>query len=75
MLALYPGTTCFYEAEVIQPPSRRKKETDYLLMFDDDDESDMPHKPVPQVFVLNIPGTVPPRQPPEAAAGGLASPY
>ena len=28
VLAMYPGTTCFYEAQVIQPPSRRKKENE-----------------------------------------------
>ena len=55
VLALYPGTTCFYEAEVVQPPSKRRKENDYLLQFVDDEESGTPQKPVPQAFVLNMP--------------------
>jgi len=56
VLALYPGTTCFYEAQVIQPPSKRKKENDYLLQFVDDEESGQPQKAVGQAFVLNFPG-------------------
>jgi hypothetical protein len=55
VLALYPGTTCLYEAEVLQPPSRRRKENDYLVRFADDEQSDTPHKAVGQAFVLNMP--------------------
>ena len=55
VLALYPGTTCFYEAEVVLPPSKRRKENDYLLQFVDDEESGTPQKAVPQAFVLNMP--------------------
>ena len=55
VLALYPGTTCFYEAQVLVPPSKRRKENDYLLQFVDDEESGAPQKAVPQAFVLNMP--------------------
>jgi hypothetical protein len=55
VLALYPGTTCFYEAEVIAPPSKRRKDNDYLVQFVDDEESDTPTKAIPQMFVLNMP--------------------
>jgi hypothetical protein len=40
VLALYPGTTCFYRAKVMAPPSKvsvadrvRKKETKHYLHF------------------------------------------
>jgi len=55
VLALYPGTTCFYEATVVDTPSKRKKENDYLVKFEDDEESESPIKPIPQMFVLNMP--------------------
>ena len=55
VLALYPGTTCFYEAAVIEPPSKRKKDFDYIVKFEDDEESDTPLKEIPQVFVLKMP--------------------
>jgi len=55
VLALYPGTTCFYEATVVHPPSRRKKEFDYVVQFEDDEESESPVKAIPQMFVLNMP--------------------
>ncbi|RKP19911.1 hypothetical protein ROZALSC1DRAFT_28534, partial [Rozella allomycis CSF55] len=37
VLALFPQTTCFYEASVVTPPSKRKKSHDYVLIFDDDE--------------------------------------
>lgn len=52
-MALYPGTTCFYEAEVVDPPSKRKRDNDYLLVFDDE-ESETPHKAISPMFVLNL---------------------
>lgn len=38
VLALFPDSSCFYEATVVLVPSKRKKthQTDYLLEFDDD---------------------------------------
>jgi len=55
VLALYPSTTCFYEATIISPPSKRRKENDYLVQFIDDEESETPLKAIPQMFVLNMP--------------------
>ncbi|KAG0165304.1 hypothetical protein DFQ28_007039 [Apophysomyces sp. BC1034] len=41
VLALYPGTTCFYKATVITPPSKNK-DTNYLssykVQFEDDND-------------------------------------
>lgn len=37
VLALFPGTTCFYPAVVVSTPSRRKRTRDYLLKFKGDD--------------------------------------
>lgn len=49
VLALFPGTTCFYSAVVMSQPSRRKKTRDYLLKFADDD---VPSRPCPPRFIL-----------------------
>ncbi|KAI8913991.1 SGF29 tudor-like domain-containing protein [Powellomyces hirtus] len=40
VLALYPGTTCFYRAKVKTPP--HKGSLDYILLFEDDDGKDRP---------------------------------
>lgn len=52
VLALFPGTTCLYPAQVISPPSRRKKTRDYLLRFSDDEE---PSRTCPPQFVIPAP--------------------
>lgn len=49
VLALFPGTTCFYSAVVMSQPSRRRKTRDYLLKFADDD---VPSRPCPPRFIL-----------------------
>lgn len=36
VIALFPGSTCFYRAKVVLPPSKRKKTLDYLVEFEDD---------------------------------------
>ncbi|KAG5459032.1 MAG: SGF29 tudor-like domain-containing protein [Olpidium bornovanus] len=39
ILALYPGTTCFYKAIVVEPPSRCRGLfpcSTYIVMFEDD---------------------------------------
>jgi len=36
VIALFPGSTCFYRATVVLPPSKRKKTLDYLVEFEDD---------------------------------------
>ncbi|KAI8991962.1 SGF29 tudor-like domain-containing protein [Mycotypha africana] len=38
VLALYPGTTCFYKAVVIAPPSKNKEIKNYRVQFDDDND-------------------------------------
>ncbi|KAI8990171.1 SGF29 tudor-like domain-containing protein [Pilobolus umbonatus] len=38
VLALYPGTTCFYKATVITPPSKNKDLTRYRVQFEDDND-------------------------------------
>ena len=36
VIALYPGSTCFYNAKIVLPPSKRKKINEYLVEFEDD---------------------------------------
>lgn len=55
VLALFPGTTCLYPAQVISGPSRRKKTRDYLLRFHDDEE---PSRTCPAQYVLVSPPTI-----------------
>ncbi|KAI8054902.1 SGF29 tudor-like domain-containing protein [Thamnidium elegans] len=38
VLALYPGTTCFYKATVIAPPSKSKEIKNYRVQFEDDND-------------------------------------
>ncbi|KAI8638709.1 SGF29 tudor-like domain-containing protein [Parasitella parasitica] len=38
VLALYPGTTCFYKATVIAPPSKGKDIKNYRVQFEDDND-------------------------------------
>ncbi|CAO0800808.1 unnamed protein product [Mucor circinelloides] len=38
VLALYPGTTCFYKATVIAPPSKSKDIKNYRVQFEDDND-------------------------------------
>ncbi|KAI9480831.1 MAG: SGF29 tudor-like domain-containing protein [Benjaminiella poitrasii] len=38
VLALYPGTTCFYKAIVIAPPSKSKEIKNYRVQFEDDND-------------------------------------
>lgn len=38
VLALYPGTTCFYKATVIAPPSKTKEIRNYRVLFEDDND-------------------------------------
>ncbi|KAI7903664.1 SGF29 tudor-like domain-containing protein [Cokeromyces recurvatus] len=38
VLALYPGTTCFYKAVVIAPPSKSKEIKNYRVQFEDDND-------------------------------------
>lgn len=38
VLALYPGTTCFYKATVVSPPSKNKDLTSYRVQFEDDND-------------------------------------
>ncbi|KAJ3234698.1 DNA-directed DNA polymerase gamma mip1 [Chytriomyces hyalinus] len=49
VLALYPGTTCFYRATVVLPPS---KNTVYRVRFEDDGGED---RTVPIEFCLDFP--------------------
>jgi SAGA-associated factor 29 len=42
VLALYPGTTCFYKASVVLPPTKLSSQSHnraYLLTFEDDDNA------------------------------------
>ncbi|KAI8094950.1 SGF29 tudor-like domain-containing protein [Gilbertella persicaria] len=38
VLALYPGTTCFYKATVVAPPSKSKEIKNYRVRFEDDND-------------------------------------
>ena len=55
VLALYPGTTCFYKASVVLPPtklSQSQEKRSYLLTFEDDDNAE---RYVEMQFVLEKP--------------------
>ncbi|KAG0737491.1 hypothetical protein G6F57_004078 [Rhizopus arrhizus] len=55
VLALYPGTTCFYKAKVIEPPSKNKDgafERIYKVQFEDDNNE---YKHVMSGHVLELP--------------------
>ncbi|KAG2226615.1 hypothetical protein INT45_005101 [Circinella minor] len=54
VLALYPGTTCFYKATVILPPSKHAKNKDitYQVQFEDDNNE---LKDVQREHVLEMP--------------------
>lgn len=56
VFAMYPGTSCFYRAVVVEPP-RRRKAAEYVVRFEDDhDESgDTPPRNVNPRFVLPVP--------------------
>lgn len=54
VLALYPGTTCFYTAHVVNPPSRTRRAS-YIVQFEDDNGQ---HREVESKFVLPIPAKV-----------------
>ena len=49
VLALFPGTSCLYPANVISNPSRRRKTKDFLVKFIDDS---VPSRAVPARFVI-----------------------
>ena len=49
VLALFPGTTCFYPAIVVSTPSRRKRTRDYLVRFQGDD---VPSRQCPPRFII-----------------------
>ncbi|KAF9980701.1 hypothetical protein BGZ65_004777 [Modicella reniformis] len=55
VLALYPATTCFYKAIVIQPPSTKNKDSStghYKIKFDDDEGIE---RTAPPRMVLDMP--------------------
>ncbi|KAF9438922.1 hypothetical protein BGZ76_002921 [Entomortierella beljakovae] len=53
VLALYPSTTCFYKAIVIQPPSKNKDQSPlYRIKFDDDEGNE---RTAPPRMVLDMP--------------------
>ncbi|KAF9330117.1 hypothetical protein BG006_006905 [Podila minutissima] len=56
VLALYPSTTCFYKAVVVQPPSKNKDYATpvYRIKFDDDGGSE---RTAPPRMVLDMPKT------------------
>ncbi|KAL0074998.1 SGF29 tudor-like domain-containing protein [Phycomyces blakesleeanus] len=57
VLALYPGTTCFYRASVIAPPSKNKevgRQGNYKVQFEDDNDE---FKYVMPEHVLEFPKT------------------
>ncbi|KAG0027582.1 hypothetical protein BGZ82_008915 [Podila clonocystis] len=56
VLALYPSTTCFYKAVVVQPPSKNKDYATpvYRIKFDDDGGSE---RSAPPRMVLDMPKT------------------
>ena len=53
VLALYPGTTCFYKATVITPPSSSKNK-EYKVLFEDDNDQ---VKSISPEHVLEMPKT------------------
>ncbi|KAG1050576.1 hypothetical protein G6F43_007167 [Rhizopus delemar] len=52
VLALYPGTTCFYKAIVISPPNKSKDIKNYRVQFEDDNNQ---VKQVAPEHVLEMP--------------------
>ncbi|KAG0054333.1 hypothetical protein BGZ83_011439 [Gryganskiella cystojenkinii] len=54
VLALYPSTTCFYKAIVVQPPSKNKDYASplYRIKFDDDEGNE---RTAPPRMVLDMP--------------------
>ncbi|KAF9363178.1 SAGA HAT/Core module component [Mortierella sp. NVP85] len=56
VLALYPSTTCFYKAVVVQPPSKSKEKDSgnplYRIKFDDDEGIE---RTAPPRMVLDMP--------------------
>ncbi|EOR04788.1 hypothetical protein E3P92_03730 [Wallemia ichthyophaga] len=52
VLGLYPDTTSFYRATVIQPPDTVANRTTYLLRFEDDDA---PFQTVSPEYVISLP--------------------
>ncbi|KAI1291651.1 SAGA HAT/Core module component [Mortierella claussenii] len=54
VLALYPSTTCFYKAIVVQPPSKNKDSVSplYRIKFDDDEGNE---RTAPPRMVLDMP--------------------
>ncbi|CAO3638216.1 unnamed protein product [Cunninghamella blakesleeana] len=53
VLALYPGTTCFYSATIVQTPSKEANQPkSYKIKFEDDNNE---IKSVKQEYVLQIP--------------------
>ncbi|KAG0258307.1 SAGA HAT/Core module component [Mortierella polycephala] len=54
VLALYPSTTCFYKAIVVQPPSKNKDNASpvYRIKFDDDEGNE---RTAPPRMVLDMP--------------------
>ncbi|KAG0298712.1 SAGA HAT/Core module component [Dissophora globulifera] len=54
VLALYPSTTCFYKAVVVQPPSKNKDYSSpvYRIKFDDDEGNE---RTAPPKMVLDMP--------------------
>ncbi|KAG0200287.1 SAGA HAT/Core module component [Mortierella sp. GBA30] len=54
VLALYPSTTCFYKAIVVQPPSKNKDYATplYRIKFDDDEGNE---RTAPPRMVLDMP--------------------
>ncbi|RIB30442.1 SGF29 tudor-like domain-containing protein [Gigaspora rosea] len=52
VIALYPGTTCFYKADVVLPPSKLSLPLKYLLTFEDDDNAE---RYVDAHYVLDVP--------------------
>ncbi|KAF9980761.1 hypothetical protein BGZ75_008016 [Mortierella antarctica] len=54
VLALYPSTTCFYKAMVVQPPSKNKDYATplYRIKFDDDEGNE---RTAPPRMVLDMP--------------------
>ncbi|TIA85536.1 hypothetical protein E3P99_03970 [Wallemia hederae] len=55
VLGLYPDTTSFYRATVIQPPSGNDNRAAYLLRFEDDDA---PFQTVSSEHVISLPNGI-----------------
>ncbi|CAG8526511.1 15936_t:CDS:2 [Acaulospora colombiana] len=54
VIALYPGTTCFYKAVVVKPPEKSNPRR-YLLAFDDDEDA---RRLVEAQYVLEVPDDI-----------------